>query len=224
MLQVEKENPKMPKEKLNEIINALKEECDKKKIEMEESFKKLETLLLENYDLVFSQFAIEPIFLPVTVNIKIECENIVLEKLLLKSDETLNDLRNLVKKKLEEMKNPLLEDFNERNLFILQKNFSNEKDQNIILTEKTPFANFKIEQGSLILIRGNLKLECNKPLVCFITEFDPNIKKKVNYFTCKTCNLNWVCESCSLSCHQGHTIQTHILNHTVNLFFLSKLN
>eukprot|EP01091_Cochliopodium_minus_P020243 TRINITY_DN8785_c0_g1_i1.p1 TRINITY_DN8785_c0_g1~~TRINITY_DN8785_c0_g1_i1.p1 ORF type:complete len:408 (-),score=91.95 TRINITY_DN8785_c0_g1_i1:80-1207(-) len=215
MWNVEKEGSekKVSKEVMGEEIKKLKEECEQKKKELQDNFSNLEKLLIENYDKFFSQFAIEPIFLPVSVNIKLECENVLLQNIVIKSDETLSHLRSLVKSRLQEINNPLLEDFKERNLFLLQRAFSNDKDNLIILTEKTPFASFKIEQGSLIVVRGALKLQSNKPLVCFSLEFDPNVKKSVNYFTCKTCNLNWICENCSGACHNGHLIQSYILNH-----------
>lgn len=40
--------------------------------------------------------------------------------------------------------------------------------------------------------------------------------KSVNYYTCKQCNLNWICEVCKDFCHEGHANVLQLKDHAPN--------
>ena len=39
--------------------------------------------------------------------------------------------------------------------------------------------------------------------------------KLYTYWSCKTCNVNWICESCKKACHEkkGHELLLHVSDH-----------
>ncbi len=39
-----------------------------------------------------------------------------------------------------------------------------------------------------------------------------------NYFSCKECKMNWICEGCKKGCHdkKGHETLPHVSNHRPN--------
>lgn len=46
-------------------------------------------------------------------------------------------------------------------------------------------------------------MDSDKPLECLTCKFskdDPN-QTTYNYYSCKTCGVNWVCEWCKVGCH-----------------------
>ena len=80
----------------------------------------------------------------------------------------------------------------------------------------TPFANYKLAQGSTIMIMGGpVKFTSDKPLECMTLNFKKEEGKTYNYYSCKTCNSNWICENCKKACHekQGCVTLLHVANH-----------
>ena len=70
-------------------------------------------------------------------------------------------------------------------------------------------------QNTTVVIQGNIKMKSDAPLECLTLKYikdDPE-ETKYNYFSCKTCNINWVCEWCREGCHQGHNLLVHISDH-----------
>lgn len=49
--------------------------------------------------------------------------------------------------------------------------------------------------------------------LCFAESFASNPGAIIDYFSCKECGVNWICASCSLACHRGHTIVPHLRAH-----------
>lgn len=56
---------------------------------------------------------------------------------------------------------------------------------------------------------------CGRRQVCFTLDYDKEAEATVDYFTCDTCRINWVCEQCATSCHtdKGHTVRPYLKNH-----------
>jgi hypothetical protein len=40
--------------------------------------------------------------------------------------------------------------------------------------------------------------------------------KSVNYYSCRQCNLNWICEVCKDYCHEGHPNVMQLKDHVPN--------
>lgn len=55
--------------------------------------------------------------------------------------------------------------------------------------------------------------ESEKPLECMTLKYDKDPIATFNYFSCKTCKTNWICESCRDGCHKGHELLPHLMNH-----------
>lgn len=48
---------------------------------------------------------------------------------------------------------------------------------------------------------------------CFATTFVKGEGQVQDYFTCKNCRINWVCEACAATCHKDHDVRPYIAGH-----------
>jgi len=71
----------------------------------------------------------------------------------------------------------------------------------------------RVESGSTITVEGTIQLKSEQRRPCFAKRFDPQKLRTLTYFACQTCNMNWICDSCSKSCHDNHALVIHIANH-----------
>jgi len=80
-----------------------------------------------------------------------------------------------------------------------------------------PWQAYKLAQNSTILIGGGpIVFESDKPLECMSVHYKPeDVQVTYDYFSCKTCFTNWICESCRKGCHddRGHVTLPHIQKH-----------
>ena len=55
----------------------------------------------------------------------------------------------------------------------------------------------------------------DKPLDCMTLNFRREEEKLFTYYSCKTCNSNWICENCKKACHEklGHETLLHVMDH-----------
>ena len=70
-------------------------------------------------------------------------------------------------------------------------------------------------QATKVILRAKIEFKSEQPLECITCTYskeDP-LNTHYDYFSCKTCNINWICSNCSMACHSGHEILPHILNH-----------
>ena len=70
-------------------------------------------------------------------------------------------------------------------------------------------------QGSLIEFSGNILFKSDEPLKCVTLRYkkdDPE-ETKFNYYSCRTCGINWVCEWCTKGCHEGHDLLPFMMDH-----------
>eukprot|EP00500_Bicosoecida_sp_ms1_P013686 CAMPEP_0203826486 /NCGR_PEP_ID=MMETSP0115-20131106/56735_1 /ASSEMBLY_ACC=CAM_ASM_000227 /TAXON_ID=33651 /ORGANISM="Bicosoecid sp, Strain ms1" /LENGTH=121 /DNA_ID=CAMNT_0050735533 /DNA_START=14 /DNA_END=376 /DNA_ORIENTATION=- len=64
-----------------------------------------------------------------------------------------------------------------------------------------------------IVLQGAVVLASDKPALCFASTFVKGAGHVQDYFSCKTCRFNWICEACSASCHAGHEVVPYIQAH-----------
>ena len=88
--------------------------------------------------------------------------------------------------------------------------------ERIIDDKKAPFQTYRVAQGSTIMVIGGpVKFTSEKPPECMTIEYVKGSEKTYNYFSCKTCGSNWICEQCRKSCHEslGHQTLPHLTDH-----------
>lgn len=88
-----------------------------------------------------------------------------------------------------------------------------EEDSSIAFTNKEDiFMSYDIITGEDIYLIGNLLLESDAPKNCISYNFKEPIT--LDYFTCETCNKNWICNECVKACHKNHKILMFKKQHT----------
>ena len=80
-----------------------------------------------------------------------------------------------------------------------------------------PFQSYRAAQNSVVQISGGpIVFESDKPLECMSVTYRPeDAHVTYDYFSCKTCNTNWICENCRKGCHddKGHLTLPHTQKH-----------
>mmetsp|Transcript_28536 Transcript_28536/g.35278 ORF Transcript_28536/g.35278 Transcript_28536/m.35278 type:complete len:95 (+) Transcript_28536:1107-1391(+) len=64
---------------------------------------------------------------------------------------------------------------------------------------------------------GPVQFASDKPLECMTLTFKKDENKAYTYYSCKTCNSNWICDQCKKGCHErlGHETLLHVMDHKV---------
>ena len=86
----------------------------------------------------------------------------------------------------------------------------------LLLADGAPLfaqAGGRLPPKAVVEVRGTVILESEAPKRCFSTEFVKGSGQRVDYFTCATCRMNWVCTTCSTACHVGHDVKPYIMQH-----------
>eukprot|EP00053_Salpingoeca_punica_P005124 m.52747 g.52747 ORF g.52747 m.52747 type:complete len:393 (-) comp13099_c0_seq1:165-1343(-) len=84
----------------------------------------------------------------------------------------------------------------------------------VLITDKTIVRlETTVEPGSSLVLVGDVVLQEDLPKRCLRTTFDPATAEPVTYHTCKTCQLNWLCDACKTACHVGHETSVFTKNH-----------
>jgi len=79
-----------------------------------------------------------------------------------------------------------------------------------------PWQKLNLVNGSTVNIVGEFLFKSEKPAECMTLSYDKAADTTYNYYSCKNCGINWVCEQCKDTCHVGHEILPHLLNHRPN--------
>ena len=66
-----------------------------------------------------------------------------------------------------------------------------------------------------MIMGGPVLFTSEKPLECMTIDYKKEGDEKYNYYSCKTCGINWICEPCKKGCHdkEGHVTLPHLINH-----------
>lgn len=79
-----------------------------------------------------------------------------------------------------------------------------------------PIATYKLAQGAILWISGgDIKFKSEKAPECMTLTYEKEGDEKYNYFSCKDCAINWICEACKEHCHEklGHECLPHLHDH-----------
>lgn len=79
-----------------------------------------------------------------------------------------------------------------------------------------PMHMYGVMPGATIYLKGHFVLQSDlADTKCFVERYskDSPEPEHVDYFFCKTCGINWVCNVCARECHAGHDVSVHIKDH-----------
>lgn len=237
------QNPQDEPQQISTIIQkeTLEVELERQLAEIDSKFAKTVQILEQTYDEYMKQIAPHPKFLPLRINVVFASKaDKKVNNVMVKPFDTMNHLVkqlhevftqrgdpiikwNLVQTKFT-IKGPLFEQMPANHHIVdSEEKKDGEIRQEQSLTKSSlvedldaPFQAFKMAQGSTIEIvaeKDQLTFNSEKPLQCVTLTFKKGEKQPTNYFSCKSCNKNWICEQCKDGCHAGHTLLPHVMNH-----------
>mmetsp|Transcript_133774 Transcript_133774/g.198926 ORF Transcript_133774/g.198926 Transcript_133774/m.198926 type:complete len:413 (+) Transcript_133774:32-1270(+) len=187
----------------------LQAECNSKLAELEESFNESVRLLLDVYDKYLEGFAPAKEFLPVVITIRVLGKDATIPNVSISRTDCIKDLKVVIERRLAETGNPV-ESWGKNCAFVLKNPFAGD-DATVITDENLPIVQYGAQQGTELVVKGGLLLESDKPKVCFTATFKKGAM--TNYYSCKDCNINWVCSECAEVCHSGHKIVDYLKDH-----------
>ncbi|KAL6053334.1 RING-type domain-containing protein, variant 4 [Balamuthia mandrillaris] len=229
---------KRAREKTDATINSLTERCSQELERLQLSFEHSVALLQQSYETYMKEHMPAPRFLPVTVSLVVPHKRVRFDNVVLKPTDALVDVKLLLVERLQQSGNPLTS-FSPSARFVLRKPFlvggaaageregqsstssggSSSSESGVsheevpITDEMLPILQYGVEPGSEIVLVGDVLLESDKPKQCFTAVFQKDKGMVCDYYTCKDCNFNWICQACSEECHKGHSLVPYIKNH-----------
>ncbi|EWS74941.1 zinc finger, C3HC4 type (RING finger) protein (macronuclear) [Tetrahymena thermophila SB210] len=235
------ENQLQLQNQLSDQIRAQSQQFENQKIiKLDQEQNEIQNHLIENLNKYLKTSLPKPDILDLRVKLIIPKKNLYLESFILKPYDQISDFKQTLiqifkknndpidEQKLDLSKIfviclPLAADNEEQINKISKENFKDE--QNLIqfvqqsgitaqvrnLTSQEAFVQLQIQQGSTIIIQGNIPSNSDKPPTCLTYKFQQNTT--VDYYTCVQCNLNWICQSCAFFCHKEHNTVIQIKNH-----------
>lgn len=89
-------------------------------------------------------------------------------------------------------------------------------DEVVIDDPLKPMHLYGVMPGATIYLKGHFVLKSDlSDTKCFVERFskDSDEPEHLDYFMCKTCGINWICNVCARECHAGHDVSVHIKDH-----------
>ena len=86
-------------------------------------------------------------------------------------------------------------------------------DGALIRDDTRPVLELALPPGSIIELVGDILHQDDLPKRCFADTFSAASPEPIDYYTCKTCKLNWLCGPCTSVCHAGHEIVVFAKGH-----------
>ncbi|KAK3584719.1 hypothetical protein CHS0354_036496 [Potamilus streckersoni] len=204
---------------------------EKKLQELEKELSTCTKLLAEAYDKYLTDHIPNLDVLPVVVSVYLLNKNIRIEGFRVNPSDTLLAVREFVEATMEANHNPVIEWENDVKVFLfgpfakgsqmetqkimsdISSSASDTSDVQEIREGLRFGLQYSIKPGSEIVVTGHVKCESDLPKKCFSEVFKKDAEQKVDYFSCQTCNFNWICRSCMAVCHQDHNVAPYIMEH-----------
>eukprot|EP01087_Luapelamoeba_hula_P005044 TRINITY_DN15127_c0_g1_i2.p1 TRINITY_DN15127_c0_g1~~TRINITY_DN15127_c0_g1_i2.p1 ORF type:complete len:428 (+),score=72.09 TRINITY_DN15127_c0_g1_i2:58-1284(+) len=196
---------KRSEQKLAKLAASCDEQCALSAAALERST----SLLIQSYDQFLKENMPVPAFLPIKLTVILDAQGIRLDNITLKPADTLTDLRRIVAGRLAERGDPLMEWGNS----VFQMNTEEKGGAVVFKDEALAAVHLHIPPGTEVHLTGQAQLKSDAPASCFTATFEKGKNQTCDYFTCKTCGFNWICQACAQNCHKGHVIVDHIRNH-----------
>jgi len=209
------------KEKYSTLIKAAQAKKDlkeKRRLKVEREEKNNELTLLhgettkiieKTLDKYHKEFTVPPLIFPVIVHISIPHKNEVIKYVQLEPHDTVVTLRQEVTRYMESKGDTVLS-FEKVNIFALVQAEGEPgipiTDDHILLIE-----HYNPDPGATFVLQGHLKCAKDAPKRCYkVMHATLDKIVSIEYFTCRTCTLNWLCSACVENCHKGHDVASFV--------------
>jgi len=209
------------KEKFTPLIKAAqakKDQKEKRRLKAEREEKNNDLTLIKDQttkiiektlEKYLKEFSVPPLIFPVIVHISIPNKNELIKYVQLEPHDTIVNLRQEITRHME-TKGDSVVSFEKVNIFALVQG---EGDPGIPITDDhiPIIEHYNPEPGAIFVLQGQLKCARDAPKRCYKT-IHPTLEKvsPIEYFTCRTCTLNWLCSACIEGCHKGHDIASFV--------------
>jgi len=160
--------------------------------------------------------SVPPLLFPVIIHIHVPYKNEFIKYVQLNPHDTIVTLRQEVARHMESRGDTVLS-FEKANIFALVQG---DGDPGIPITDDhiRLIEHYNPEPGAQFVLQGQLKCTKDAPKKCYKLVHPSLVEASkvsaIDYFTCRTCTLNWLCAACVENCHKGHDVTSFHINHT----------
>ena len=189
-------------------------------------------LLCESYEEYMKKTGPSPFLLPVSITIRLRGRPQFWD-LKLNSTDRIGVVLDVVKKKFKDLGDEIDQfeiaenkegnddmkvdggDNNKIQLGVLRPlaDRDPEKPLEIVTNMEQCLSELNVRQGTQIHVLTTFRLKSEAPRPCFTYGYEKGKGQKCDYYRCKTCGFNWVCQACSIQCHKGHELTPFMMNH-----------
>jgi len=205
----EKYSTQIKKETKKDVKRRIKAEREEKYTELANIHKQTTEIIEQTLEKYLKEFTIPPLLFPVVVHIHIPFKNEYVKYVQLNPQDTIVNLRQEVARHMETKGDTVLS-FEKVNIFALVQE---EGVPGIPITDDhiRIIEHYNPDPGAIFVLQGHLKCARDAPKRCYKL-VHPTLAQPVpiDYFTCKTCTLNWLCGACVENCHKGHEVTSYV--------------
>ena len=137
-----------------------------------------------------------PLLLPIKLKIYVEKKNFIIDNLLFNPTDSIEKLYEVVSRFLIN-KGDEIQDIGDAGFYYLEKEYGvdinskfSEIQKETRIQADSKFLSHKLNQGDVIVFKGNYILKSEVPKHCITYQFDKVLNTVVKYFSCDTCSLN----------------------------------
>eukprot|EP00117_Sycon_ciliatum_P031809 scpid50737/ scgid24816/ len=218
--------PALLERRLGEVL----EECEQQKVLLNQQLDSVVGLLATSFDEKLALNLPDPNTLPVQVTLSVPSRNFRAQNITITAKDKCEDVVERLKQAMSDAGQDVdtIEDGYRLMLFgpfnlpgsansqggVSHAAASSAGNAGVVMaTDCHLLANYCVKPNSEIQLLGTVNLKSELPKQCFATTYKVGDLSTVDYFTCKTCNYNWICQTCAEVCHAGHAVEAFIYNH-----------
>ncbi|CAL1526446.1 unnamed protein product [Lymnaea stagnalis] len=209
-------------------VDDVPSNADLLKEHLQKNLEESEKLVADAFDRYLTENVPSIEVLPVKVSVYIADKDVRITDVILKPSENLSDIKPFIESAMQERCDDIiswLDDGGIRLLFSplaksshynideVCKNLPKRNDVHSLNWDSRPIFQCNMRPGSEIVLQGVFKSQSDVPKQCFVNVFNTSGPQSVDYFSCNTCNVKWICKSCIQCCHKDHNVMPFVMNH-----------
>lgn len=168
-------------------------------------------MLLQALDEYLASHLPAPNLLPVTVSIFVPSRGHTFDGLVIQPGDLVQDLKTRLITKLCDS-GLTVHGFTAESKFRLCNPGS---DDSVPLEDESVLQlSVRVFPGARLILDGDIVLKDELRATCVRHTFDKASPTAQDYWTCRTCDVNWVCAGCRRECHKDHDLVIYLQQHT----------
>eukprot|EP00038_Savillea_parva_P013439 m.8353 g.8353 ORF g.8353 m.8353 type:complete len:403 (+) comp2527_c0_seq1:58-1266(+) len=174
--------------------------------------------LIATLDTYLAQHLPSPNLLPVVVSVHLPARAMVLQGLTVKPGTTGREVKEWLLERLRSDHGMEAKGYTAETKLVLHGPGTAVEEgggEGVAIEDDTMMQlSVRVLPGASIHVDGNIIVVSEQPPACLRYTFNKAAPTPQDFWTCTTCDLNWVCAGCRRACHVGHDLKPYLQQHT----------